>query len=144
MVSSWFSRAASLVDTRLQAVGLSIPKDTLLGEYVSPSVRTTTWPTLDLSRNLTLTPQAIDVGSLHAALPSLPADVGQRLTDLCGDTFNPVCQVLANDIDTITRVLLELETSYQSQKSSDYNSEVCPDLEAMPLFICAHRQFSIG
>ncbi|TEB38696.1 hypothetical protein FA13DRAFT_1724625 [Coprinellus micaceus] len=99
MVSSWFSRAASLVDTRLQAAGLSIPKDTFLGEY------------------------AIDVGSLHATLPSLPADIGQRLTDLCGDTFNPVRQVLANDIDTITRVLLELETSYQSQKSSDYNSE---------------------
>ena len=132
------------MDTRLQAAGLSIPKDTLLGEYVSPSVRPTSPPILDLGRTLTLTPQAIDVGSLHAVLPSLPADIGQRLADLCGNTFNPVRQALANDIDTITRVLLELETSYQSQKSSDYNSEVCPDLEAMPLFICAHRQISIG
>ena len=74
-------------------------------------------------------------------LPTLPADIGHRLAGLCGDTFNPVRQVLADDVDTITRVLLELETLYQCQKTPEYNTEVCPDLEVMPLFICTHRQF---
>lgn len=100
MLSRWTKAATSLVDSQLRTAGWQIPLDEK-GNYV------------------------INLNGLRGSLPSLPENSLQRVAEHCDELFTPVCKTLAEDINTITHLLLELETSCDlEERKSTRESEL--------------------